>query len=75
MLKTGQAFSSFFYAFSMVLPYQVAQIFGDIVDHGHYLPPLTEDEIINAGMLAMKYVLIGHRDSANAPRLFQGRWR
>lgn len=72
MLKTGQRFSSSYYAFSMVLPYQVAQIFGYIVDHGYYLPPLTEDEVIDTSMLAVKNVMIGNRNPANAPRLCLG---
>ncbi len=74
VLKTSQAFSSSNYALGMVLPYQVAQIFDDIVDQGYYLPPLAEDEIIDTGVLAVKDIMIGDRDSANTPRCYLGGW-
>ena len=55
--------------------YQIAQIAYDIVDKGYYLPPLTENKIINASMLAVKDVMIGNRDPANALWFFCGRLR
>jgi len=52
--------------------YQIAY---DIVDKGYYLPPLTENKIINASMLAVKDVMIGNRDPTNELCLLGGRLR